>query len=251
MSAIRIQIRNRSTGEDWGAWNVLSQDTVLEFKYQMSMRTVSPGGFDFWFGPWILRDKYKLSQYPLRDGDEIQIHDPGVFLMIPLVVHIDSAQLPEPLIVTKVMTIKDVKIMLRRPRPEMFGDWPVCLDIYVEEPSDGMEPLGDTVKVGELGDMHGHSLWAKRSDSGQNSSPRPLHEEKEAAIHSYMNSLRSTSPFSSDLPISGNWLITGLIHPTQLQELKHWRECCTRARAYRDEEIKRERGGKKTGRKEG
>lgn len=209
MSAIRIHIRNVSTGEDWGTWNALPQDTVLEFRYQMSMRTISPGGFDFWFGSWVLHDKYKLAQYPLKDGDEIQIRDPTVFLMIPLIVHIDSAQLPEPLIVTKLRTIKDIKVMLQQARAEMFGDWPERLDIYAGEPSGGMVPLGDMVKVGELEDMHGHALWAKRLESGQNSSLRPLRGEKGAGLHFHM----------TDLGFFGNEFITGFVRPTQIQEM--------------------------------
>lgn len=125
------------------------------------MRTISPGGFDFWFGPWVLPDKYKLVQYPLKDGDEIQIRNPTIFLMIPLIVHINSAQLPEPLIVPRVMTIKDVKIMLQWPWLEIFGDWPVRLEIFEGKPSDGLVPLGDMIKVGELEDTHVQSLWER------------------------------------------------------------------------------------------
>lgn len=157
------------------------------------MRTISPGGFDFWFGPWVLPDKYKLVQYPLKDGDEIQIRNPTIFLMIPLIVHIHSAQLPEPLIVPKVMTIKDVKIMLQWPRLELFGDWPVRLEIFEGEPSDGMVPLGDMIKVGELEDMHFQSLWAKMLDTGQTSSLRPLRGEKGVGLHSHTMDLNLLS----------------------------------------------------------
>lgn len=47
----QIQIQNgspSSTGEDWGTWNVLPHETVFEFRYQISIRAVGPGGFDFW-----------------------------------------------------------------------------------------------------------------------------------------------------------------------------------------------------------
>lgn len=66
----------------------------------MPMRTISPGRFDIWLGPRVRHERYKLAHCPMKDGEEFQVRDVTVFLMNFLVVHMDSAQLTESLIVT-------------------------------------------------------------------------------------------------------------------------------------------------------
>lgn len=186
MSAtICIQVRDCNINEVWTC-HVPPSVTVGQFKNELFSFTKTPMRLALWFGSMVLLNSRLISDYDLKDGDELKIHDPTRFFNVSVFILIDTSPPPGDneewpsleITASKMNTILDIKRMLQSDHsPEIFGNQVEDLEISEvavspsgdlilinnqEETADRV-PLGDAVKIEELGfDVHDLSLWAKR-----------------------------------------------------------------------------------------
>lgn len=186
MSAtIRIQVRDCNINEIWTC-HVPPTVTVGQFKNELFSFTKTPMRLALWFGSMVLLNSRLISDYDLKDGDELQIHNPTRFFSVSIFILIDTFPPPGDneertsleITPSTVNTILDIKRILQSDHnPEIFGNQVEDLEISevavspsgdlilinnYEETTDRV-PLGDAVKIEELGfHVNDLSLWAKR-----------------------------------------------------------------------------------------